>query len=250
MYDKYIEVIKQNINLDANNWYFKSDKDYTSVLEHVSPEKGYEYLQVIKNEFSDLYNDYKKFFIELCYINDSFGKTVKHNYEDFCVCSPTSLRYIYHSLLNLKYIKELHLNNVDIIEIGGGYGGLCFFIQMMAVLFNVKVISYHIFDLEEANKLQSLYLKNIGIFNFTNSTLDDWFSIQQNSYLISNYCFSEIDMDIQKEYMEKIISKYVSNGMLVWNHIHPYQFVNKSLRIEKERPITNYTGIENKFIYF
>jgi hypothetical protein len=252
MYDKYITAIKNNLNLNPDEWYFKSDDDYRSVLEHVSIEKGYEYLHVIQNEFPDIYNNNKMLLIELCHMNDSYGKAFKHTFEDFCLCSPTSLRYIYHSLLNLKYIKELNIQDVNIIEIGGGYGGLCFFINMLSVLFKITIKTYHIFDLEEAIMLQKIYLNKLRINNFTNSTLHNVEEIHKNSYLISNYCFSEIDWNIQNEYIEKIIIKYVSQGMLVWNHIHTYQFVDKPLKIEQERPLTNYAGlsIENKFVYF
>ena len=252
MYNKYQIVIKHNLDLSPDKWYFKSDIDYNAILEHVTVEKGYEYLNVIKEEFKDIYQDYKNLLIELCYINDEYGKTVKHDYEEFCVCSPTCLRYIYHALLNLRYIQSKDLKTVNIIEIGGGYGGLCFFIHMLATIFDVNVTSYHIFDLQEAVELQRLYLSNLGIKKFTNSTLYDIYNLSNDSYLISNYCFSEIDRDIQKEYIEKIISKYTSCGMLVWNHIELYRFVKKELIIEKERPLTSYigSGVENKFVYF
>ena len=56
-----------------------------------------------------------------------FREPLKYNYKDFGTCSPTNLRYIYQSMLILKFMKEKLLNNVNVIEIGGGYGGLCFF---------------------------------------------------------------------------------------------------------------------------
>ena len=61
-----------------------------------------------------------------------YGKTNKHPFEDFMACSPTNLRWIYYSLLILEDMKKYKLNNIDIIEIGSSYGGLCFFIHNIA----------------------------------------------------------------------------------------------------------------------
>ena len=250
-YNPYLEAISENLSKSPDQWSFKSDWRYKGILEHVSPEIGEEYLKYIQEEFHDIYVENRKYLIEMCYENDKYGNTNKHKFQDFCECSPTNLRYIYHTFLNLEYMSKLEYNEVDIIEIGGGYGGLCFFMNRLSTLFKIKIKSYHIFDLGPAQELQKRYLNLLNVTNYSASTLYDVFYINQNSYLISNYAFSELSMDIQKEYIDKVIAKYASNGMLVWNTIEPYKFIDKNIIIERERPITSLGDcIKNCFVYF
>ena len=69
---------------------------------------------------------------------------------------------------------------------------------------------------------------------------------RNNMFLISNYCFSEISPEYQKEYITHLFPK-VTHGFMAWNHIKPYDF-GFNTRIEEERPKTG--GIYNKYIYF
>jgi hypothetical protein len=115
------------------------------------------------------------------------------------------------------------LNNLNIIEIGGGYGGLAFYIKNIAPLFGVKVSSYTIFDLPAATMLQKKYLAAHGM-DVQVAVLDSVESAQlhKNSFLISNYAFSEIEMNLQNQYTEKVLNPYVSHGFLAWNMIQIY----------------------------
>ncbi len=36
IYQKYQECINTNLNLQENEWYFKSDSNYIEILEHVN----------------------------------------------------------------------------------------------------------------------------------------------------------------------------------------------------------------------
>ena len=65
-------------------------------------------------------------------------------------------------MLILKYIKEFDLKDLNIIEIGGGYGGLCYYLKNIAELYNINISSYTIFDLEFVNNLQN----NFKSFHF------------------------------------------------------------------------------------
>lgn len=232
-YNNYVNTIKKNLTLNENDWYFKQDSAYNSVLEHVSKEVGVRYYNEIKSRFNNFFTPNKDFLIELCKENDRYGKTQKTVFEDFTICSPTNLRYILHSFLIFEYIIKKGLNNLNIIEIGGGYGGLCFFLNRLSSYFDIKINSYMIFDLLEASQLQSLYLKNLKINNFGVGQIDNFKDINKNSFLISNYAFSEISIELQKEYTNKLLNPYVSNGIICWNHIPLYQFINKKLDIDQ-----------------
>ena len=133
-------------------------------------------------------------------MNDTYGRTKKTNFKNFIECSPTNLRYILHSLLILEDMKKNKLNNIDIIEIGGGYGGLCLFMHNIAALYDININSYTIFDLLEVSQLQKKYLNALNIKNVNCCQLDNFNNLKNNSYLISNYAFSEISKELQIKY--------------------------------------------------
>ena len=178
-------------------------------------------------------------------LNDSYGQPNKFKYSDEIQCSPTNFRYIYHSFLILKHMKE---RSVNIVEIGGGYGGLCLYLFRLSPLFNVHIQSYTIFDIDNVVDLQKMYLQQFNI-NINTHTLNDTFNLDNNSFLISNYAFSEISDSLQKEYINKVI-KYCTSGFLVWNHINLYEFTNHPITSELERPTTSKTDHKNLFVYF
>ena len=154
-------------------------------------------------------------------------------------CSPSNLRYLLHSLLFLEDMKKYKLNNIDIIEIGGGYGGLSFFIHNIAPLYEININSYIIFDLLEASLLQEKYLNALNIKNVHFNQLDNVDNLKNNSFLISTYAFSEIPMSIQKDYSEKILNPYTNFGFIAWNNIPVYNFVENSIiEYEREYPLT------------
>jgi len=248
-YDNYVNCINYNLTLNPDEWEFKSNINYTGTLEHVKEDEGYRYLSKISSIYSSFYNSKKEFLTNLCYKNDAFGQTVKYTFHDFAHCSPTNLRYIYQTLLILDYVKSEMLNNLNIIEIGGGYGGLAFYIKNIAPLFGVKVSSYTIFDLPAATMLQKKYLAAHGM-DVQVAVLDSVESAQlhKNSFLISNYAFSEIEMNLQNQYTEKVLNPYVSHGFLAWNMIQIYEFIqDKTISFKREVPLT---GQYNYFVTF
>ena len=248
MYNNYEDCISSFVNDNINDWTFKSNTEYCLVLEHVKRNQGEMYINELRKRFDLLYNSNKDYLIELCGVNDSCGKPKKYNFKNFTDCSPTSLRYIFQSFLILTYMKECNLNNIDLIEIGGGYGGLCFFIYKLAHLFDITINTYSIFDLQMPLTLQQKYLENLNIHNINYVTLDNMKNLKDNSFLISNYAFSEISLELQKQYTSNVLNPYVSHGFLAWNFVDVYEFIdNKNIIIEAEYPLTYRT---NKYVRF
>lgn len=249
-YTEYVQCVADNLKMGPLEWNFKSDPRYTWMLEHVSPEQGSKYLECIKNEFGEFYNLNKEKLIEFSRINDFIGNTVKSPFEDFCECSPTNLRYIYHGLLALEHTKGKYNEPMNIVEIGGGYGGLCYFIYKMAELQNIQIASYTIFDLPTITDLQKRYLSALKIDINTYSLYDN-FTVRDGSYFISNYAFTELVYHLRKEYEEKVIS-YCNHGFLVWNYIDDiYNFTKGgTLTVEEERPQTVCVTRKNLFVRF
>jgi hypothetical protein len=241
MYTNYIQYINYICTQkDLSN--FKSNNNYRDILEHVSPEQGQLYLDCILSNTNLSMSDIKNF----CNKNDSIGSPLKKLYGDLFV-SPTSLRYIYHSHLIFEHIKSLSLNNIDIVEVGCGYGGLCLAINFFKEKYGIGVNSYKLIDLKEAINLQKIYLSMVDISNVEYIDSDTFGKDikDSNMFLISNYCFSEISDDLQKMYIQLLFPK-VSHGFMAWNHINTYNF-GFAFREADEVPKT---GSMNKYIYF
>ena len=257
LYKQYVNVIKDNLPLDKDDWYFKSHPRYRDILEHVSPVQGEQFLATIKEKYSNFYITHKEYLIELCTQNDLYGKTFKAKHNDFTECSPSNLRYILHSLLVLEYLKSMSMKNIDIVEIGGGYGGLAFFINRLAPLVNLKINSYTVFDLLEATQLTKKYLKALGT-KIEISQLNTCNTLTEGSFLISNYALSEISPAIQEEYVEQILNRFITHGFLTWNGGHNVftgkmyeKFISdKSVYKVAEYPQTNLRDQSNSYVYF
>ena len=241
IYTEYTDYINNIVSLDHKLWNFKRESVYTDILEHILPYHGQSYFIEIKKHFFNFYKKYNKLLIKLCIANDLYGNPRKIKFKNFMKCSSTNLRYILHSLLILTFMQKHKLKSIDIIEIGGGYGGLSFFLQNISKIFNINIISYTIFDLPNISKLQSIYLKTLNSDkNMNFYQIDNYKNLKKNSFLIANYSYSEISLDLQKEYTDKILNPYVSHGFLVWNFIPLYNFIdNKHIVSEIEYPDTS-----------
>jgi hypothetical protein len=244
MYNNYLNYIKE-ICQTNNLTTFKSNNYYRDILEHVSNEVGDEYLKLIQDKTKISNEEIKSF----CSLNDSVGCPLKFSYE-IGEISPTSLRYIYHSHLILSYLSFLNLDSNDIVEIGGGYGGLCLALKKFAPLYNIKINSYTIIDFDDVIKLQEKYHKivNCDDVNYISSNTFGSSLDKNNLFLISNYAFSEINRDIQNKYIEKLFPK-VLHGFMCWNFIDLYNFGFKIERLDIEEPMTGDKNY-NKYVYF
>jgi len=114
--------------------------------------------------------------------------------------SPTTLRYA-------KVASDLQtmfgsLNNLDIVEIGGGYGGQCL---VLSKLFRWK--SYTIIDLSGPLKLTKKYLEAHRVENVTYKTLEELSGKEVYDLAISNFAFSECVRPVQDEYLSKVLQQ-------------------------------------------
>ena len=249
MYNNYINFVKNVVqNNNLNN--FKSNNYYRDILEHLSKNQGDEYLFYIKNNTIVSLED----IIEFCSLNDKIGNPLKDQFiidGKELLTSPSNFRYIFHSFHILKYFETLG-KEINIIEVGGGYGGLCLAISFFSKYFNLKIKNYNIIDLDDIIQLQSLYLSNHNLNFNTNFHSSNSYGITieniDNNFLISNYCFSEIENIHQEKYREILFPK-ITHGFLVWNHISLYNF-GFEYRIEDEYPQTDTMYKMNKYVYF
>ena len=222
---------------------FKTHPKYTYMLEHVTPHEGYEYLTCIQKNTTIMGEEISAF----CSLNDTVGNPSKVDYSSV-VTSPSSLRYIYHAHLILSHIQGLNLPSVDIVEVGGGYGGLCLSIHHFSEKYGIRINSYTIIDLPNIIQLQGLYLSKVNPdlqVNFVDGTTFGKDIERSGMFLVSNYCFSEISENFQKQYIQTLFPK-IAHGFLVWNNIPTYNFGFSF----KEQPEIPNTGKMNKHLYF
>lgn len=256
MYNKYITYLN-NITRKKKLDVFKRSPYYTPILEHLTFLQGQLYLdEIIKH---DIPVDH---IIQFCKKNDAQGSPKMYQYEVSGTkfhASPTSLRYVYHAYQILNHMNTLDQYDFDIIEIGGGYGGLLLAISFFKPLYLDKKIisSYNIIDLKPPLRLQELYLAKFKDICFSYSFHDASLfgkdlvlekNLAKNFFLIANYSFSEISLDLQKQYTE-ILFPHIQHGFILWNSAAPVDLPFSYTDIE-EKPQTCGAGWKNKLVTF
>jgi putative sugar O-methyltransferase len=258
MYNEYESFVNNIVNNFSN---FKTDTKYNAILEHVSENQGYEYVSLIefflKENFTqitfDNINDY-------LLLNDKYGNPKKYLYTIFdnkVICSPSSLRYVYHALIILKYIK--YNNSKKIVEVGCGYGGLFLAINRFSKILEISLDKYYLIDLPVVCNLINVYLQNHSdihinyilksAYNYGEDIDDD------NLFFISNYCFTEINNEYRNLYISKLFPK-VKNGFIIWQTVFGLPIFNTNIigkeitKIVEETPQTASITNKNYFVYF
>jgi len=94
------------------------------------------------------------------------------------------------------------LDEANIVEVGGGYGGLCRMIHEFH-----KPRSYTIIDLPEALTLTERYLKCYEIEARMISC--EAYGEEPVDTFISNYALTELSKDVQNDYVNKIMTHAV-----------------------------------------
>jgi putative sugar O-methyltransferase len=129
----------------------------------------------------------------------------------------------------------------NILEIGGGYGGLC---KILSVLVDFE--NYLIIDLPEVNKLSEKYLSNFEELNgkTSQSFYDEIESVEGIDLLISNYAYSECTFELQKSYYDNIIANadkfYITyNNITTTNMSSDYfiKYASKDFDVQVEEEV-------------
>ena len=199
----YLNVCNYAANSDEFFKQFKSHPAYRHVLEHVSYEEGQQYLKEIDIDYLDKLEEVKE--------NDSLGSPVIYEYPSVGEISPTTIRYIKNTS---DIINKFGTSFNSIVEIGGGYGGLCKVLSSF-----IKFEQYLLLDLEECNLLSRKYLShfNLPTLSYRSEEIDE---IDENfDLLISNYAFSECHKDVQLDYIERFVKKS-NNFYMMHNNFH------------------------------
>ena len=202
-YTKYLEVCKRAVEGDLFDT-FKSHPDYRQILEHLEYKDSLDYLRAILRDNPWLVKEFYLFSD-----NDILGSPIRCYYEELKLnMAPATIRYV--KVLSDLILHFGSLHDIDIVEIGGGYGGQCLVISK-----EIAFKSYTIIDLEEPSALQRKYLDNHIVENVRCFTPDE-LDFDNIDLCISNYAFSEIGRVFQDAYIEKVI-KPAKNGYITCN---------------------------------
>ena len=251
-YSDYIDLVNQAVNNEEIFKIFKSHNNYTGILEHVSQYQGQQYLFEI-NKYTKLPNELWEQFL----LNDSIGSPNKYLYElpiGNKYVSPTTLRYIKFSLDIINFIKNhVQKNGINIVEIGGGYGGLCKVLLDICEYYGIDIYEYTIYDLEDVSKLSKKYLDTIPhgkCDNLRTGTLVNCEPPSRIDLVLAFYSYSEISEEFRKLYCETIISNSL-HGYFAWNFNMTNEEIknelSKNISIEEEVPLT---GQFNKIVFW
>ena len=207
-WDAYAGTIADN---RLTTW--KSHPDVTYMLEHEWELAASLYIDYLRPFLSDAQIQ------AIATKNDLYGgasvKTINK-----IVASPSSIRYIRHAYDTMDHIRSKNLNDVSIIEVGGGYGGLALAMFQMADIFNIRIKKYIIYDLPGVSKLQQYYLTDHGL-----NTRVEWrpsalcgsdCDASETNVLVSCYCMSEIPDTYRIQYLSNLLPK-IKAAYFVWN---------------------------------
>jgi putative sugar O-methyltransferase len=130
--------------------------------------------------------------------------------------SPTTLRY-------LKVADDLEklfgsLEQVDVIEIGVGYGGQC---RILDALFAIK--SYTLVDLKPALDLAAEFLSHFPLRTSVRFLTMNELGPRSYDLAISNYAFTELAGEVQEIYFAKVLEG-TSRGYVTFNAIVPDEY--------------------------
>lgn len=228
-YSAYLKVCRDAVIDEEIFNTFKRHPDYVPILEHVTYEQGLVYIDEITREFPYLLQHFERFAT-----NDILGKPHLRYYPGIALdISPTILRYI-------KVLADLmnlfgRLDDLNIVEIGGGYGGQCKIIHDICI-----PKSYTIIDLPEASLLCKKYLnaqKSIrtGIDNVIFREVNNMQEVRYD-LCISNYAYSEMNRKYQDLYTEKII-RFSDRGYMTCNFIVPENRSKEEIFALKPNPV-------------
>jgi hypothetical protein len=220
---KVCEMSLTNDNVFNN---FKRIPQFERVLEHTTEYNGHQYASAIINRFNRYF---KQLNWDKLKENDKYGNARIIDFPELELInnhySPSTIHYIFTSLFFIDNILS-KMNNINLLEIGGGYGGLCKVLLDICQMLNVKIENYGLIDLQEASRLQNKYLSNFNFKNIQHYEYEnqlDYDVFKKYNVMLSIYAFGEFPFNVQDYYVKNIISHF-ENYYIEWNteRTHPH----------------------------
>lgn len=203
MFKEYCEFITSN---DSEFQTFKKHPHFITVIGN----------DVLPKHISDIYessliNEGLVSIDELVKfkVNDTLGSPVLYNYDSLGDISPGTL-YFANVLADLRR-QFGNLHNIDVIEIGSGYGG-----QAKILLdSDINIKNYSVIDIAPTLGVCKKYLSHFNHTNvkyMTTSQID----FTAADLVISNWCLSELDEQGIQFYIDSVI-RHCQHGYFLMN---------------------------------
>lgn len=189
---------------------FRSKQAYNEIIIPKTQNECEMYLKRFKTEYVALMQ-FRKQFQE----NDIVGNPSKVDMPEFGLVSHDTLRHMNTLGELIKYFGQM--NKFNIVEIGGGYGGLCKTISCV-----VKYKEYTLIDLPEVQSLSQKYLKsfnsmkNMNVKYLNSNRLTDINLNRRYDLLISEFTLSEMNTKAISYYINTVLMR-ATNCYLVMN---------------------------------
>jgi len=202
-YIPYLKICKDAAEQSSVWKSFRHNEIFTGIVGGIPYEVGADCETNILNTFG---ND--SVLLDKFMEGDLIGQPPVYFYKKLGrYVSSATMRYINVLINLLKIYKDLRF--MSIVEIGGGYGGQCKVIHDF-----VKPKSYTLIDFPEALMLSKKYLEHFGIDAIYKNP-DKGFSKKITYGLcISNYAYSEMEVERQMFYDDAIVSNSKRGYML------------------------------------
>jgi hypothetical protein len=214
-YTNYYNMLEQ-----ASVVNFKRNKDLVDITEHVGEmqlQHGRDmYEEIMKLNMIDIIT-----LNRIIQINDFVGNPFFCDvHPNLDRCSPNSIKYVYHGLLIIKKLRDERLNDIQFVEVGGGYGGQCIILQELCKLFRIRITKYKLIDLDNVVAFQEKYIQAYDMHHICEFIPYEQFKdhhYNHGSFLFSSYCLSELSDTIRQEYYEHLLP-FADYGLIIWNN--------------------------------
>jgi len=185
---------------------FRSSRVMIEALDHVSIEQGKGYISEILK-----YTSWQDEFTRILVAIDRVGKPRKYSFRPYGTFSPTLLRYLKVYTDLQKYFGSLQ--NFNVVEIGIGFAGQASVIGLLD-----KPLSYTLYDLPPVLELAQKFTKELSVPG--NFTFIDGRNPKPSKpdLLISNYAFSELNRNVQDQYLKNVVLSS-PRGYMTWNSL-------------------------------
>lgn len=207
---RYPQVCVDAVNSTSTFRHFRRIRNYTAILEHVSPEQGAEYLRLLSRR-PELVAALPRFAA-----NDRVGNPRVHDYPPHGAFSPTTLRYV--KVLGDLLDRFGTLDGLSICEIGVGYGGQCRVITEWC-----RPAAYCLVDIRQALGLAERFLDHFPLSVPVEFRTLNALPAREWDLVISNYALTELPREYQEAYMDRAVRR-ARRGYVTFNRINPPAF--------------------------
>ena len=204
----YSAAVNKAIDEDSSFQNFKSDPHYNSIVGMCNELQAKRWLERAEKEFPQVIEK-----IETFKRNDIIGNPALWDSKKYGMISADTMHRI-NTLCDIeKYFGGL--NGKNVVEIGVGYGGLCF---ALSSFYDIK--SYELVDLDNVVELSKKYLSTLGV-ELDSSETEDF------DLTISEFCIAELDNKGISDYYQRYIQK--SKSIYLMMNPVPHKWPEKRL---------------------